>query len=123
MLSPCEASDYIRSQRVPHGQNVMLPDPVDSTQCEQFFGLRCDCNLHLKNPRLAHLDRVDPRNDALGHLIQDVKVSRSVISTPIGATLGALLDQKNRGRGALIGGFFGLLGGIIADVISEPPTE
>ena len=59
---------YIDSMNVPYGQNVILPEDIDTSECQKFFGTRCSHNVHVKGRRLAHVDRVDPRKDPIGHL-------------------------------------------------------
>jgi len=119
MISPRDARDYIESQGIDFGQNVTTPDYIDTSNCEEFFGTRCDENVHVTGSKRAHLDRKDPRKDPLGHLKHDVGVPYSVMSTAAGGAIGAIVSKKNRKKGALIGGAFGLAIGIIADLASK----
>lgn len=119
MITPREARSYIESQGVNFGQNVTLPDDVDTCNCDEFFGTRCDDNVHVTGSKRAHIDRKDPRHDPLGHLKHDVGVPYSVMSTAAGGAIGAIVSKKNRKKGALIGSAIGLGFGIIADVLSK----
>lgn len=116
MISPRDARKYIEATNVNFGQNVTLPDIVDTCECEEFFGTRCDDNVHVTGHNRAHIDRRDPRKDSLGHLKHDVGIPYSAITTVAGITAGAVLFKNNRKKGAIICGLAGLAIGIIADL-------
>ncbi len=116
MFSPREASQYIKLERVSFGQDVTLPDDVDLRNCEEFFGTRCPNNIHVTGHRRAHVDRVDPRKNPLGHIKKDMGIPITLITTSAGASIGALVSKNNRKTGALVGGLFGLVVGLIADL-------
>ena len=118
MISPIDARKYIEFQNVDFGQNVTLPDVVDVCECEEFFGTRCDENVHVTGHKRAHIDRRDPRQDPLGHLKHDVGIPYSALTTTAGIIVGTVLSKNNRIQGAIIGGFIGLVIGIIADSAS-----
>ena len=108
MMTPYQARRYIAGRRAPYGQNVALPDDVDTSQCEQFFGTRCQYGIHVKDRRLAHVDRVDPRRDPIGHLKHDVGVPYAVMGGLAGAALGSV-------PGMVAGSIMGLT----ADIVSH----
>lgn len=118
MMSPRDVRKYIESQNVNFGQNVTLPDVVDVCECEEFFGTRCDENVHVTGPNQAHVDRKDPRQNPLGHLKHDTGIPYSFIGAAGGSALGGIIYKKDRKKGALYGG--AILGGIglIADIVS-----
>jgi hypothetical protein len=70
-ILPCEAAKMLERKDVPYGQDFALPYDVDTSGCQDFGGIRCDCNLHVKGKNIAHRDRVDPRYDLLGHWEKD----------------------------------------------------
>jgi hypothetical protein len=119
MISPSEAKNRITKARVPYGTNVDVRDDVDVSQCENFFGTRCPGNVHVTGRRTAHVDRVDPRLNALAHLKWDVGVPYSVASAAGFAAIGALASPEDRLDGAIKGGIFGFLLGLAADIISS----
>ena len=49
-MSPKDARNYIESQNVNFGENVILPEVVDVCEYEEFFGIRCDENVHVTGP-------------------------------------------------------------------------
>lgn len=108
MISPYQARRYIASRRVPYGQNVALPGIVDTSECQEFFGTRCPHNVHVKGRRLAHVDRVDPRRDPIGHLKKDVGIPYAVMGGLAGAALGSV-------PGLVAGSIVGLT----ADIVSH----
>lgn len=118
MISIRDARKHIESQNVNFGQNVTLPDIVDTCDCEEFFGTRCDENVHVTGSKQAHIDRNDPRQDPLGHLKYDVGVPYSLMGAAGGATIGSIIYKKDRKKGALYGA--AIVGGIglIADIVS-----
>lgn len=116
MISIKDTRKYIESQNVNFGQNVTLPNTVDICDCEEFFGTRCDENVHVTGSNRAHIDRRDPRQDPLGHLKHDVGIPYSALTTATGMALGAVLSKNNRKKGVIIGGLAGLAIGIIADL-------
>jgi len=73
-ISPCEAAEILKRRFVPYGQDFIFPYDIDTSECEDFGGIRCDCNLHAKGRNVAHLDRFDPRRDLLRHLEEDVGI-------------------------------------------------
>ncbi|RLF02292.1 MAG: hypothetical protein DRJ59_04035 [Thermoprotei archaeon] len=62
---------------IPPGQNAFLEDSVlDLSECSCLFKereCRCPANIHALDKRTFHRDRVDPREDPIGHLIHDCK--------------------------------------------------
>ncbi len=119
MMSPKDARLYIQSQGANYGQNVILPDHVDTCNCDEFFGTRCEYSVHVTGTKRAHIDRKDPRDDPVGHLKHDVGVPYSIMTTAAGVVIGALASKNNRKKGVLLGGLFGLGIGILADLASE----
>ena len=117
-MNPLEVRLYIDSRGVPYGQNVVLPDDVDTCRCQEFFGTRCPHNVHVKGRRLAHVDRVDPRRDPIGHLKKDVGVPYAAMTAFGGAVAGAAVAKNNRVAGAVGGGLAGLVLGAIADILA-----
>ena len=114
-MNSYEVRRYIDRMGVPHGQNVVLPGDIDTSECQEFFGTRCHHNVHVKGRRLAHVDRVDPRKNPIGHLKKDVGIPYSVMTTPIGAAFGAVVSANNRKTGAIVGGLIGFILGAVAD--------
>ena len=119
MITPYEARKHIDRMGVPCGQNVPLPDDVDVSECQEFFGTRCSNNVHMKGRRLAHVDRADPRTDPIGHLKKDVGVPYALIGSAVGAILGAVLMKGDRKAGAALGSMAGGLLGSIADNVAD----
>lgn len=119
MISPYEAREYIDNSGAPRGQNVALPDDVDTSQCQEFFGTRCPHNVHVKGSRLAHVDRVDPRRNPLGHLKHDVRVPYAVMGGLGGAAVGGLVNKNDRKKGAAVGSLVGFGVGLIMDAIAD----
>lgn len=115
MMTPYEVREYIASRKVPYGQNIALPDDVDTSQCQEFFGTRCPHNVHVKGHRLAHVDRADPSTDPIGHLKKDVGVPYALMGSMAGAILGAVLMKNNRKEGVVLGSILGGFLGSIAD--------
>ena len=115
MITPKEARRYIDDTGVPYGQNVILPDDVDTSGCQEFFGTRCPHNVHVKDSRVAHVDREDPRVNPVGHLVRDVGIPYASMTAPAGAALGAALMPGDRKTGAAIGALCGLAAGMIID--------
>ena len=115
MITPKETRKYIDGAQVPYGQNVILPDDIDTSECQEFFGTRCPHNVHVKGRRMAHVDREDPRVNPVGHLVKDVGISYVSMTAPVGAALGAALMSNDKKTGAAIGGLIGLVVGIILD--------
>ena len=102
-ISPCEAAKIIKEKSIPYGEDYEFLYEIDTSNCEEFFGTRCDCNLHVKGKRKAHVDRVDPRKDLVGHLDRDlgippwlVIVGRVALVYLIGKGIEAIV--KNSGR-------------------------
>lgn len=73
-ITPCEVANILQLKRVPYGKNYGFPVEIETSECENFFGERCPCNVHVVGKNTAHRDRVDPRKDILGHLEEDVGV-------------------------------------------------
>ena len=119
MINPKDARRYIESTNARYGEDVVLPDDIDTSDCREFFGTRCPYNIHVKNPRLAHIDRVDPRKNPIGHLKRDVRVPYAAMTATVGAAIGASLAKNNRKKGALIGGLLGIIPGVIVDVLES----
>lgn len=118
-MSPSDARRYIEGTGVRYGQDVTLPDDVDVTKCEEFFGTRCSENVHVTGSRKAHVDRVDPRKNPIGHLKKDVGIPYVAMTTPTGALIGAIVSKNNRKKGALVGGLVASGLGLLADVLSD----
>jgi len=118
MISIRDTRKYIESQNVNFGQNVTLPTIIDTCDCEEFIGTRCDENVHVTGPNRAHIDRKDPRQDPFGHLKHDVGIPYSLMGTAGGAAAGGIIYKKDRKKGALYGA--AILGGIglFADIVS-----
>ncbi|MEM2338396.1 MAG: hypothetical protein QXZ47_05645 [Candidatus Bathyarchaeia archaeon] len=116
-----EVNRIIEVKRVPYGKDIILPLKINTAPCEEFFGKRCPYNIHVTGERTAHKDRFDPRYYWKEHLDHDVMVPHEILTIGIptiaGVTVGALLDNKNRTRGALIGGFFGFISGILCEIL------
>jgi hypothetical protein len=74
LISPCEAAAELERLNVPYGQDRVFRREIDTSDCEQFAGLRCSCGIHAKSHKVAHRDRVDPRQDLVGHLEKDVGI-------------------------------------------------
>ncbi len=123
MITPRDARRFIDSTGVDYGQDVVLPDCIDTSECQEFFGTRCPNNVHVKSDRTAHVDRVDPHNDPIGHLKDDVGVPYAVMAAPVGAAIGAVAMKRNRKNGALVGGITGLILGMIADAVDNPKSH
>ena len=123
MITPSEARKYIESTGVPYGQDVTLPDMVDTSRCQNFFGTRCDANVHIKGPMKAHIDRADPRYDPIGHLKKDVGVPYTVMGAGLGAGVGGLIANNNRKKGAAVGALVGGVAGLLADLLAEHNNE
>jgi len=68
MISPRDARKYIEFQNVDFGQNVTLPDIVDTCNCEEFFGTRCDENVHVTGPKQAPM----LTDETLGKILLDI---------------------------------------------------
>ena len=70
---------------------------------------------------MAHIDRMDPRRDPLGHLKKDVRVPYTAMGAVSGACLGAAIgkSKKATATGALIGA----LAGIALDIASHNSTK
>ncbi len=117
-MSPNEVRDYLDRIGAAFGQNVTLPDDVDTSSCSQFWGTRCPENVHVTGKNMAHIDRVDPRSDLLGHLKHDVGIPYTLIGTVGCAALGAAAFSNNRTQGAKVSAALGFLGGLIADIVS-----
>lgn len=115
MISPRKVRRYIKKRGAGFGKNVLLPEKVDIRNCEEFFGTRCSYNVHVKGPKIAHIDKVDPRKNPLGHLKHDVGIPYTAITTSTGIVIGGLISKTNRKKGILVGGLLGLAIGIIAD--------
>ena len=100
---------------VPPGKDVIFPLEIDTTKCEEFFGIRCPYNIHVTGKKTAHRDRFDPRYHWKEHLDYDVGIPHELVSIGIPAIAfalaGALMDSKGI-RGALLGGMLGLVIGI-----------
>ena len=114
LLTPCEASDRVIAMGAAFGQDVLLPEEIDVSQCEEYFGIRCVCNVLVKEPNKAHVDRVDPRLDGLGHIRRDVGIPYIAMTTPSLAAIGAIAFPKYRKEGAVVGGAIGFLVGLIS---------
>ena len=123
VMTPKEAREYIESTGAAYGQDVMLPDTIDTSSCQNFFGTRCDANIHIKGPMKAHIDRVDPRYDPIGHLKKDVGVPYTVIGSALGAGIGGLVAGNNRKKGAATGALIGGTMGLLADLLSDYKKE
>ena len=119
MLTPKDARRYIESTNASYGDDVDLPFDIDTSECQEFFGTRCPNNVHVKNPRLAHVDREDPRKNPIGHLKKDVGVPYAAMTASVGAAIGASLAKGNRKKGAIIGGLLGIIPGVIVDVLES----
>lgn len=115
MITPKEARKHIDYTGVPYGHNVVLPDDIDTSECQEFFGTRCSHNVHVKGHRVAHVDREDPRVNPIGHLVKDVGIPYASMTAPVGAALGATLMSSDRKTGAAIGALCGLVVGMIID--------
>ena len=123
MITPRQARRYIENTGAAYGQNVELPDVVDTRGCGNFFGMRCDANVHVKGPRTAHVDRVDPRHDPIGHLKKDVGVPYALIGACVGAGIGGVVVGKNRKKGAAVGALGGGIAGLVVDLLAERRDE
>ncbi len=119
MITPHDARRFIDSTGADYGQDVVLPDCIDTSECQEFFGTRCPDNVHVKSDRTAHVDRADPRDDPIGHLKYDVGVPYAVMAAPVGAMIGAAAMKRNRKNGALVGGTIGLVLGMVADTVNN----
>jgi hypothetical protein len=119
MITPRDARRYIESSGAGYGQNVTLPDEIDTSNCEKFFGIRCSHNVHVTGKRRAHIDRIDPRKNSIGHLKKDVGIPYVVLGASGGATLGALIYKNDRKKGAIVGGIIGTIIGAFADLESN----
>ena len=117
-MTPDEVRRNIERLGTPYGENVTFAENIDTSSCSEFWGTRCPENVHVTGLNCAHVDRKDPRTDALGHLKHDVGVPYTAMGTAGGAALGAVAFPKNRKKGALIGAGVGSVLGIIADVVS-----
>ena len=114
-MDPYDVRKYIESTGVPYGENVTLPEDIDTNQCSDFFGTRCDHHVPVKGRRKAHIDRVDPRYNPASHLKHDVGIPYTLMGAAAGGGLGAIFgkDKKDAAvKGALIGGVLGLLGDV-----------
>lgn len=114
-MTPKEVRKHIDYAGVSYGQNVILPDNVDMSKCQEFFGTRCPHNVHVKGSRVAHVDREDPRVNPIGHLVKDVGIPYASMTAPVGAVLGATLMSSDRKTGAAIGTLCGLAVGMFID--------
>ena len=123
MITPNEARKYIESTGASYGQDVSLPDMVDTSGCQNFFGTRCDANVHVKDPMKAHIDRADPRHEPIGHLKKDVGVPYTVMGAGLGAGVGGLIAGNNRKKGAAVGALVGGVAGLLADWLAEHNDE
>ena len=117
MITPKEARKHIEGTGAPYGCDVMLPDIIDTSNCQNFFGTRCDANVHVKGPRKAHIDRADPRYDPIGHLKKDVGVPYALMGVVLGAGVGGLVADGKRKKGAALGAFAGGAVGLLADLL------
>ena len=73
-ISACQAAAELERLDIPYGKDYVFPSQIDTSGCEQLVGLRCPCNIHIKSNKVAHRDRVDPRQDLVGHLEKDVGI-------------------------------------------------
>jgi hypothetical protein len=116
-----EVNRIIEIRRMPYGKDITLPAKINTAPCEEFFGKRCQYNIHVTGEKTAHKDRFDPRYHWKEHLDRDVMIPHEVVTIGIptiaGVTLGASLDSKNRIRGAFIGGLLGFIGGILCEIL------
>jgi len=119
MISPHGARRYVDRTGADCGQDVILPDDIDTSKCQEFFGMRCSDNVHVKGSRTAHVDRVDPRRNPIGHLKSDVGVPYAVMAGLGFAAIGAAMSRGDWKRGAAIGGVAGLFAGAVADAVDH----
>lgn len=117
-MSPKDVKDYISFTGASFGQDVTLPGEIDTGSCSEFCGTRCPENVHVTGKNKAHIDRVDPRYDPLGHLKHDVGIPYTLIGTVGCATIGAAVYKKNRIKGAVYGGAIGTVVGFLVDLVS-----
>lgn len=78
-IAACEAAVKLERMGIPFGQDYVFPHPIDTSGCTSFGGVRCGCNLHVTGDNTAHRDRVDPRQDLLGHLDEDVGIPKPIV--------------------------------------------
>ena len=95
-MDPYDVRKYIESTGVPYGENVTLPEDIDTNQCSDFFGTRCDHNVHAKGRRKAHIDRVDPRYNPAGHLKHDVGIPYTLMELRLAVDLVQCLERTKR---------------------------
>ena len=117
-MSPGEVRRVLMSEWVPYGQDRFFPQQIDTCGCEDYFGLRCQDNVHVTSPHTAHIDRYDPRSHPLQHLDYDVGIPHEVFTRlmpeVLGTVIGAAADSQRPERGARLGqDIGGLLGRII----------
>jgi len=115
MITPRDTRRYIDATGVDYGQDVVMPDYIDTSRCSEFFGIRCPHNIHVKGGRIAHVDRADPRHDPIGHLKKDVGVPYAAMAAAAGTVIGAIVT-RNRKSGAVVGSLVGLGLGAMVDI-------
>lgn len=67
-ITPREVASSLRAIGAPYGQDYQFSRPVDTSQCQWFFGTRCPHNVHITDEHTAHIDRFDPRYHLLEHI-------------------------------------------------------
>lgn len=119
MISPRDVRRCINITGADYGQDVALPGDIGTSKCQEFFGMRCSDNVHVKGGRTAHLDRVDPRRNPMGHPKMDVGVPYAVMAALGFAAIGAAAARGDWKGGAAIGGVTGLFAGATADAVDH----
>lgn len=67
-ITPGEVAGSLRAIGAPYGQEYQFSRPIDTSQCQWFFGTRCPHNVHVTDECAAHMDRFDPRYHPLEHI-------------------------------------------------------
>ena len=97
MIQPIEVANSLNSISAPYGKNYEFPLDIDTSECSQFFGIRCPYNVHVTDKRIAHIDEFNPRYNLLEHIkeVTGIPPSITIIFGVLGIVgLAALLSKR-----------------------------
>lgn len=85
-----ELDSRIKRGDIDYCQDLIFTQPIDTRGCQEYFGTRGPNGVHVTGRNTAHLDRRDPRVDALGHILEDVLPPIAVATTVFVVGVGIL---------------------------------